>query len=379
MADSDFIATIEANGTVYSAWESVMVRCDFANQPVRLFEFTPAEGSYGRQFQNFGLVPGDQVTISLAGEQVINGEVTTRSVAYDKASHQIVIAGKCKTADLAKSSVVVKPGTYDGYTFEQAARAVMQPHPSQLIMSNPPQSASKPFANLAVQYGETVGEFVDRIAKMRGLFLWDDENGNLLAGGADPSGAPVADLVEGQNILSATLNWTNDQVLNTFRTTGQQPGNDTNWPPRAISATGQNPGAKPNLFHLHLAEHPGDSEDMASRVNYELALRGQVGVQPSVTVVGWKKPGGGLWQITDQVSLYSPMLFPAQSGPITFGINTLTFKQDGEGTTTTLGLALPWAQSTAKYVGATSGGSGLPQPPQQATPDEPDWQGGQPQ
>jgi prophage tail gpP-like protein len=47
----------------------------------------------------------------------------------------------------------------------------MAPHPVTLTMQNPPQSASKPFANLSVQYGETVAEFIERIAMMRGLFF----------------------------------------------------------------------------------------------------------------------------------------------------------------------------------------------------------------
>ncbi len=377
MADSDFIATIQANGQIYSAWESVVVRVEYGD-PIRVFEFTPTESAYGPSYETFGLIPGNPVTISLGGVQVINGSVTTRNVAYDSKSHQIVIAGKSLTADLAKSSVVVKPGTYDGYTFEQAAKAVMAPHPSQLMMSNPPPSASKPFASLSVQYGETVAEFIQRIAMMRGIFLWDDAQGNLVAGSAGQGGGS-ADLVEGQNILRAHLVWDNQLAFSKYKGVGQQPGNDNNWPPRAISASGANPNYPANWYRLALAEHPGDAEDMAARVNYQMALDGQKGLQVQVTVVGWKKPDGSLWDINDLVTVLSPMLFPTQASPITFGVQSLTFEQDNaNGTTTTLNLVLPQYRSTAIYSGVSDipAGSGLPsKAATPATPDEPDWRG----
>lgn len=377
MATSDFIATISANGQIYSAWELVRVELNIGEFSV--FEFTPTEGSYGHGYENFGLIPGDAVNISLGGVQVIKGNVTTRSVGYDKGSHQVVISGKSEALDhLAKSSVVVRPGTYNGYTFEQAARAVIAPHGVSLTMSNPPSVASKPFANLAVQYGETVAEFIQRIAMMRGIFLWDDANGNLVAGGADPSAAPVADLVEGQNILRAHMVWDNQLAFGTWRTTGQQPGNDNNWPPRAISATGTDTSERSNWFHLQLAEHPGDATDMAARTNYKMALAGQNVLQVSVTVVGWKKPSGSLWNVNEAVTLLSPMLFPTQTDPVKMGVQSLVFEQDANGTTTTLNLVLFEFMGSPVFPAGSSGIPNGPSVPTPATPDEPDWKGGPP-
>jgi prophage tail gpP-like protein len=376
MSDSDFIATITANGMVYSAWESVRVERKY--QDFSVFEFTPTEGSYGPNYSALApLIPGTPVTISLGGQQVINGSVTTRSVAYDYKTHQVVIAGKSNIEHLRKSSVVVKPGTYDGYTFQQAAQAVMQPHPVQLTMKNPPQAASKPFANLSVQYGETVAEFIQRIAMMRGIFLWDDFNGNLNAGAA--YNGVVADLVEGQNILRAHMTWDNQLAFSKWRQTGQQPGSDNNWPPRAISATAVNSGYPSNWFHLDLAEHPGDAKDMATRVDYGQALAAQKELNVAVTVVGWKKSDGSLWDIGDGITLLSPMLFPTQSSAVTLYALSVVYEQDSEnGTTTTLNLVTKAGMSGAIYNGIPdAAGGGLPPAPANATPDEPDWQGGQ--
>jgi prophage tail gpP-like protein len=375
MSDSDFIATIEADGQIYSAWESVIVRREFS-EPISVFEFTPTEGAYGRNYSQLALMPGDSVTISLGGEQVINGSVTTRNVAYDSKSHQIVIAGKSKTLHLAKSSVIVKPGTYDGYTFQQAAQAVMQPHGVNLIMSNPPQSASKPFANLSVQYGETCAEFIQRIAMMRGLHLWDDKNGNLVAGqgGQTSSGA---DLTEGVNILSANARIDNQSAWGPYAGVGQQPGNDNNWPPRAISASGNNPNYPQNWYKLWHAEHPGDAEDMASRVNYEMAIDAGAHVNVTLKVVGWKKPDGSLWDTPKTVTCLSPMIFGQQSSGLTLGVQSVVYEQDSaNGTTTTLNLCLPQHLQSIPTAGVQDAPPGIPgQPMQPARPDQPDWRG----
>ncbi|MEI9914899.1 MAG: hypothetical protein WDN29_02780 [Methylovirgula sp.] len=373
MPVSDFIATIEANGQIYSAWESVRVERVYGDFSV--FEFTPTEGAYGTNFSQLVLVPGVPVTINLGGVQVINGFVTNRSVSYDAKSHQVVIAGKSKIEHLRKSSVVVKPGTYDGYTFEQAARAVMAPHPVNSIMKNAPSIASKPFANLAVQYGETCAEFIQRIAIMRGLFIWDDTNGNLCAGAAD--NGVVADLVEGQNILRATLTWNNQLSMSVWKTTGQQPGTDNNWPPRAISATATNSSYPSNWFSLSLAEHPGDATDMAARVNWDQAITAQTELRVAVTVVGWKKDDGTLWEMGDGVTLLSPMLFPTQNSAVTLYAQSVVYEQDANGTTTTLNLVVKAGLHGAPFNDVPDvSGANLPQPPSPATPDEPDWRAG---
>jgi prophage tail gpP-like protein len=376
MSDSNFIATVEANGFIYSAWESVMVRREFKD-PISVFEFTPTEGAYGQNYSQLALMPGDSVTISLGGEQVINGSVTTRNVAYDSKSHQIVIAGKSKTLHLAKASVVVKPGTYDGYTFQQAAQAVMAPHPVQLMMTNPPASASKPFANLAVQYGETVAEFIERISMMRGLHLWDDKDGNLVAGQGGQGGT-AADLAEGVNILSANARIDNQSAWGPYASVGQQPGNDNNWPPRAISASGTNPNYPQNWYKLWHAEHPGDAEDMASRVNMEMAIDAGAHVNVTVTVVGWKKPSGSLWDILETVTILSPMIFGPQSSGLTLGVQSVVYEQDSaNGTTTTLNLCLPQHLRSIPTAGVQDAPPGIPgQGATAATPDQPDWKSG---
>ena len=369
---SDFVATIIANGQRLTAWESVMVRRDFGNG-VSVFQFTPAEGGYGASYQGLKLKPGDPVQITLGGQKVFSGFCKIRSGALDAQSHQLVIAGESMTVDLVRSSAVVKPGTYDGSTFEQAARGVMAPHQSSLVMMNPPAIASKPIANLSVQPGESVAEFVSRIAVLRGLFITDDADGNLVAGQGDPGAAAVATLAEGRNIKRLTWHLEDPAACSWNKLNGisQQAGSDTNYPPRDISATATNSTVRSNLYKLFVSEHPGDAQDLAQRVNHEAAVAAWPIVRLGVTVVGWLKPDGSLWWPVQNVSVYSPSAFPTDSALYTLGIQSCTYTQDANGTETTMELVRPDVLTSAPTSGIPDVAP-APALTSTATPDKPD-------
>ena len=67
-------------------------------------------------------------------------------------------------------------------------------------------------------------------------------------------------------------------------------------------------------------------------------------MQVTVTVAGWFKADGMLWEPTDNVSVVSPMAFPTPGGKAPpLGILSVVYQQnDHEGTTTTMTLVLPW-------------------------------------
>ena len=379
MTDPNLVAEIRCNGQRYTAWQTMTVKRDFHNG-VSTFQFSASEVvSSGQGWSSVRLNTGDAVQIYLGGALVITGYITSRVAAFESNSHELVIAGKSLTMDVHDSSVVIKPGTYNGTTFEQAARGVLAPHPVGLKIINPPSIVSKPFKSLSVQYGETCGEFISRIANMRGLIISDDENGNVVAGQGDPTAASVAELVEGKNILRATAQLDNQTAFSKYQVAGQNTGDDSNWPPRDNSATVTNPNARPNRYKLTMAENPGDAEDFAQRANFEMTHSQWTYVRCTVTVTGWKKPSGDLWKPTDNITISSPMLFPNESGSMTLGVQSVTYAQDSQnGTTTTMECVLPWMLTTAPDPGVRTDGAGNPitDPlPNQAQPDTPDTGG----
>lgn len=379
--DPDFVATIYANNQRFTAWDSVMVLREFGTG-ISQFQFSAAEAVYGRGARSLQISPGTPVTIALAGQLAFTGYCTTRGGGYDKKSHQIVIAGDSQTVDLANSSVQVQPGTLDGSTFEQAAQSVLAPHNIRLVMANAPDGASQPFKNLTIQYGESVAEFISRIAAMRNLFITDNAQGQLVAGQASPNATSSATLVEGKNIERATFKLVDPSASSRSKLTGvsQTPGSDDTWPSRAFAATASYAAARPNLFGLFVADHPSDAQELVTHVTHEAIRSLWPEIDIDVTVPGWWRPDGKLWAPAPDAgafaSLYSPSIFPDQADPSSLAllaIQAVRFGQDSEnGTTTTLTLRRREALTSAATAGVGESGSSGAAPSVSA--DAPDYQ-----
>jgi prophage tail gpP-like protein len=343
-----------------------MVRRSYDNA-ISVFEFTPTENDYGSHYQSLRLKPGDEVSITLAGQLALTGRVTTRTVAYDGKSHQIVVAGRTIGAVLRDASVKVKQGNYDGYTFEQAARSVMQPHNISLVMSEAGDDAKIPFKRLSVQYGESPAEFIGRLAMQRGLYLSDDPKGNLVASKPKGNAPSSGTFTEGVNILRATCKMDDQGQAGKHTGVAQAPGSDSSWPSRAISASVTTSGSPPDVERLFLIEHPTDSaNDLKARVQYEADVSSLPVFTVSVTVIGWTTNSGELWSPLMKASVYSPMLFWGNQTTVVCGIQSVTFQQDSaNGSTTTLEMTLPNLLSKTAFSNA-----------QQAPLDSPKFFGG---
>ena len=358
---ADTVAHLVVNGQEYTRWKSIRVRRDYG-KPESVFTFACAEpGPYGQGWDALRLNIGDRADVYLGGKKAATCWITTRTAAYDSGNHDLVVSGKSIPTDLCTSSVDVRPGTFNGQNFEQVARGIMKPHPVGLVIQNPPPIFTKPFKSLVPQYGETVFEMLNRMCMMRGVSMVDDENGNLVVGRGDPSAAPVAELVEGRNIKSARGTLDNQTAWHRLDITGQNVGDDDNWPPRDFTATLTNPNGRANITKLMVAEHPGDADEMQQRANIELARAYWAVVNVTVVVVGWKQPDGSLWRPTNNVLVRSPMLFPNETGSLPLGIQAVEFAQDAQnGSTTTLSLVLPQALSTQGDLNAPPAGGSDP-------------------
>ena len=384
MPNPAYVATVKANGQNYTAFESLTVNRSYSDG-ISWFQLTCSEGGpLGGSNDARRLVPGTPVQIMLGGKLVLTGAVTTRSAAYDAGTHTVIIGGRSATADGPDSAIPLHPGNYDGYTGEQAARGVLQPSGVNLKVVNPPASWSKPFPYLAVNPGERVGEFLERIFKMRGAFLWDDEKGNLCAGQGNPSAAPVADLQEGRNILRATIKLDDQGIYSAINFHGQQPGQGDDYATRTSQGTASNPEAATTRIRVEHAEHTGDSDDMTTRANIEAARSGWDQIEATITVAGWFRPDGLLWGLTDNISIYSPMGLPNGTGKMTLGVQSVAYSQvkddQGEGTTTTMTLVRPQYLTSTPFANVQSDGSGGYGPsgstPAAAQPVTPDYSQG---
>ncbi len=379
MPNPNEVATLTSNGATFSNWKSVMVRRDFG-APSSEFAFSSVEpGSAGKGWGGMRFKPFDPVQVKLAGIQVIDGSVTTRTTSMDAQGHEIMVQGRSRVCSIVDSSVPVKPGNFNGQTYQQVAQGLLAPHGIGIVTRNLPPIFTKPFLSLAPQYAETVEEMLSRMASMRGVFHTDDPQGNLVVGQGDPSAAPVALLEEGRNIKSISCRLDNQNAWNAMSTIGQNIGTDENRPPRDNSATSTDATVPAARVKLMIAPHTGDSDEMAAHTNHARSVATWNVVQCTIVVQGWVRPDGKLWDVCDNISVKSPSAFPDDDGIHSLGVQSVTYAQDSDnGTITTLTCVLPNALTGMLPLNPTSSGGANPTSGSalgNAKPDSPDTGG----
>ncbi len=370
------IAVLSVNGSMYSAWTDFWLRREYG-AAASTFQFAATEKiDANGAFQNWRIQPGDSCTITLAGLLAFTGYIDVRQGSYNKTEHGILFAGRSVSAEAVDSSAIIKGGQFGGYTFEQLAKAILQPTGVNLVIEGNPPYIGKPFPNFSIRAGETAFMVVDRLARLRTLRLSDDKNGNLVATYAGDSHASGAQLVEGKNILQARATI---DVSNNFGNTNvmsQARGSDEDWPTNDYSARSTNPNARATRSKIIMLEEPGDAQDCVARVQHELAFQATAEINCSVTVQGWQSSPGTLWDINQTYNVSSPMLDLNRA----LKSKSVLYAQNEEGTLTTIELCTPESLTGKADVTAPAAGSGDQTysnsvPSTAPTVDPPSWQG----
>ncbi|UGY12528.1 hypothetical protein HAP48_0001960 [Bradyrhizobium septentrionale] len=338
------VAVLEVNGQKFEDWESVWVQHRWADS-FTYFRFTAAERDpiINKKGGPFPLIaklqfkPGDQCTIDLAGQRAVSGYIETRQVAYDAHAHGVMLIGKSATAWAARSSVDTKTGNFDKKNIVQVAQEVISSYGVGLKVIGLPDMT--PFDKLQNEKGELVWDFLERIARPRGVVMGSDSQGNFLLIG-DHSGAVVAQLVEGQNIKSCQCVITHEHTYTEYRVDGQAPASDDNSGTAASELTGKVGGSSPVFSKLiTAAEQPVKTQaEIQARAKNESVWHEGTTIQATIVVQGWLRDGSSLWRAGDDVFVYSPMAMLNNN----MKMQNCTFTQDNNtGTLTTLDLVNP--------------------------------------
>lgn len=335
------IATVVADGQIYSAWQSIEISRRIESS-ISHMELTVAEfGGDGQGWSSLQLMPGMPAKGYLAGQLAITGQVSVRQAAYNAEAHLVRIVVASNTQPLRTSTVDGRPGQYQNYTWLQIAQAVAGKVGVNVRLLS---GADRAFPRVSETIGEMRFQFIERLSRMRNFYLSDDENGNLVA--TQGTGALVASLVEGKNIKAAEIAFRNDDYSNPATAIGANIGGSATgfWgdPARDPSATVTSPNMPANTPLTVPAEEPGDQIDMQMRAARQAAWHLAKYVEGTITVQGWQLDDGSLWisHLRDLVTVVSPMLAPVPS--LTLAIKGVTHRQSDEnGTETVLELCLP--------------------------------------
>ena len=207
--------TLNIDGTKFYGWESTRIRRSFESI-ADSFELTLSD-----RWQGLTVPPvrnGVSCKIEIDDETVITGYIDDVYPVYDAQQHTLQVVGRSKTADLVDCSYASNEN-FKGKTFLQVADTVCLPFDINVELD---ADVGAPFANKQVmERGESVFEFLDRLARYRALRLVSTPDGNLLITRASKQKIATP-IVLGGNILSASGVFSNRDRFSEYLVYGQQ-------------------------------------------------------------------------------------------------------------------------------------------------------------
>lgn len=327
------IAELKVDGAFYGGWTKVRVTRSI-EQLAGTIELEVTERWPG-QPKASPLRPGQACQMLLDGEPVVTGYIDTVAPEYDADSHTIRVTGRDKTADLVDCSAIHKTGQWQAARLDQLARDLVKPFAGlKVVVEADVGAAFSPSYN--INEGETVFECLDRAARQRAVLLTSNANGDLVITRAGDKKLAVR-LEEGVNIKGARGEFSWAERFSAYTIKAQaKPSDEFNGEPAAqVSASAKDDVISRYRPLVVLAEEHGDGVSASQRATWERNVRMGRGNRGTITVQGWRQPGGSLWQPNALVRVRSPLLW-LDADMLIVGC---TWTLDERGTQTELSIA----------------------------------------
>lgn len=299
-------AEIKINGMVYGGWKTARIERGI-EQIAGSFELGVTERWPGQDTPR-QIRRGERCEVLADGETVITGWVDDARPSYADTQHDFQVSGRDATGDLVDCSAIHKSGQWGNTVLDRIARDVCAPFSIPVSVET---DMGKAFSSFAIQEGETAFELIERACRMRAVLPVSDGKGGLVLTRAKDT-RPVAELVEGVNILSASGEFGMKERYSQYIVKGQDRGSDDNFDTpethsqvRAEASDSFVARYRPLIV---LAESHGPHATFKDRATWERNVRRGRSSRATVTVQGWRSADGQLWRPNTMVHLKSPWL-----------------------------------------------------------------------
>lgn len=322
-------AILTINGQDYKEWETVQVKHTLAAAPYYTFRMTCSEGQpIASNRRTLQIVPGDIATVTLAGELAFTGLVFSRQVFYDAGKHYIEIQGASDVLKLSYAHVVHNTMEFNNKTPKQIITELVKPQGIQFLEEGG-SLPTDPIPNYNIAHGTTIHDACETIIRTCGdAFFTSNLQGNLVA--VVGNGASQGTVREGVDILEGREIIFNPSIYKGIVGLGQSPGTDQKWGWEAAQQQGQAGSSSPTGQGTQVIplEIPAFTKKLlVGRANMDRTFQDSDEVTVFVTVQGWLRPGGGLWERRPKmISVISPMLI--MDGSEQLWVKSITFTQD---------------------------------------------------
>jgi prophage tail gpP-like protein len=335
-------ATLLVNGNLYSGWKTVNVSRSM-RAVSGIFQLT-LSARYPGQPAKLQIFRGDKCELFLAGKPVIKGFVDSRTASITKDTHTISVRGRDLTADMVDGAPEI--GTYEfiGLNALEIGQRLAAPFKISVSSSVALLSVLDKFP---IQPGETAFECLDRACRLSGVFATGTASGAIVLSREGKTRA-FTELVEGQNVLTATDSADDSDRYRTYIVAGQHSGSDgfSGEDAAAIEGRATDKNARAGRILYIRASSNMTQPQAQERAEWEATNRAAAAGMVSVTVQGWQQGNGALWAENTKTRTRIPTLGIDSDMLIT----DITFNQDDQGTITELELSPPGSFTPAPEV-----------------------------
>lgn len=326
--------TLRVDGNDYSGWTKVAVSRSI-DAVCASFSLTLTERWEGASKPPPQVRAGQECELRIDDVLVLTGYVDDALPSYDAKQHAINVRGRSKARNMVDCGRPAKQ--WQNQTLLQLARSLAKPFG---ISVRAETDVGAPFERPAIEPGQTSFEFLEKLARQRGVRFISAPDGTLLIVGVGKARAPDA-LELGVNIRSASGSFSVRERFHKTTVLGQRTG--TNWSHTEASALRQGSAVDEDIdaqrTHYVLAENAADSADCGRRAAWKKNTAFGRGRALTYTTHGWQH-SKGLWEPNTLVRVIDEWMgFDGDD----FLISSLRYQLDEEGLRTELQLMPPEA------------------------------------
>ncbi len=326
---------LDIDGVQWLGWEEVTIT-RAVDAVAGSFELSLAD-RWVEGMTALPLAPGMRCSIRAGSDELIRGHIDAVKPSLAATQHAIRVSGRDASADLVDCAALHTPGEWRQITCSRLATALAAPFGVRVRCEG---AEGAPLAVHKIEPGETAWECLERGLRQRELMAMPGAGGEIVLVAIGAGRATTA-LVQGQNVLSAEVEFDARDRFSEYRVLAQQRGSDTVDAAGAASvvATASDPVIGRYRPHVISGETPKDGATARRRAEWEASVRAGRSVSVNVTVQGWRQGDGSLWPLNAMCRVVLPWLRIEQD----LMIGKVVHRLSSGGTTTALTLRSPLA------------------------------------
>lgn len=333
--------SLKVRGRDYGGWKTAQVTRGIETV-AGSFSLSVSERFTTRGRLGWPIAEGDECQVFLGGALVISGYLDVREPSFDTNSHDVLVEGRDKTADLVDCSALLSPNwEFRNTSLLKFAQKLCAPFGIPVsLQAGLAAKLPPPPPRLVIDPGESAFNALEQACRAFGVLPVSDGKGGLVLTRAG-TGRCTTQLVEGKNLKRGSVRYEHSGRFRTYKVLAQHRGTDENWGENvaAISGSASDPGvARRERVLLIRPDANMTAAHAQKRAQWEATVRAARSATVNVTVAGWAQDSGELWNPNTLARVKSAQLGIDGDMLITQVTQALTVK---DGQTTQLILRRP--------------------------------------